>query len=78
MTSRMCSNFGYVAELAALERLEKSPWTYYGKTVVATLAPLFFIGSSSFLQGNKDNHVSDGFESYVQPDPTSDCGVSCP
>ena len=52
--SRMSSNFGQVrpqiAELAALERLEKSPYTYNGKNVVATLAPLFLIGSSSFLQ----------------------------
>ena len=29
------------------------------------------------LAGNKDNHKSsDGFE--IQPDQTSDCGVSCP
>ena len=37
-------------ELAALERLEKSPWTYNGRNVVNTLAPSFLIGSSSFLQ----------------------------
>ena len=39
-----------------------------------TIGPLvhFFI-----LAGNKDNHnISDGFE--FQPDPTSDCGISCP
>ena len=45
--SWMSSNFGQVqpqiAELAALERLEKSPWTYNGKNDVATLAPLLFI-----------------------------------
>ena len=38
------------AELAALERLEKSPWTYNGRNLVNTLAPSFLIGSSSFLQ----------------------------
>ena len=38
------------AELAALERLEKSPLTYNGRNLVNTLAPSFLIGSSSFLQ----------------------------
>ena len=37
-------------ELAALERLEKSPYTYNGRNVVTTLVPSFFNGSSSFLQ----------------------------
>ena len=37
-------------ELAALERLEKSPYTYNGRKVVTTLVPSFFNGSSSFLQ----------------------------
>ena len=37
-------------ELAALEHLEKSPWTYNGKNVVTTPVPLLLIGSSSFLQ----------------------------
>ena len=37
-------------ELAALERLEKSPKTYNGKHIVTTLAPSFLIESSSFLQ----------------------------
>ena len=63
---RMSSNFSQVRpqveELAALERLEKSPFFDW----------IFFI-----LTGNKDNyHISDVFE--FQPDPTSDCGVSCP
>ena len=40
----------WTAELAALERLEKSPKTYNGKNLVNTLAPLFLIGSSSFMQ----------------------------
>ena len=34
--------------------------------------------SSAFIfAGNKDNHkISDGLE--IRPDPTTDCGVSCP
>ena len=45
--------FGQIApwtvELAALERLEKSPWTYNGKNVVTTLV-LSILNGSSFLQ----------------------------
>ena len=62
ITSRLSSNFGQVrpqiVELAALERLEKSPLTYNGKNVVATLAPLFFIGFSSFLQVTRTTIIS--------------------
>ena len=49
ITSRMSSNFNLIrpltAELSALECLKKSLFC-----VVATLASLFFSGSSSFLQ----------------------------
>ena len=38
------------AELAALDRLEKSPSTYNGKNGVATFSRLFLIGSISYLQ----------------------------
>ena len=52
--SRMGSKFGKIGpgtyELAALERLENSPYTYYGRNVVTTLVPSIFDGSSSFLQ----------------------------
>ena len=52
--SRMGSKFGKIGpgnyELAALERLEKSPKTYNGRNVVTTLVPSFLDGSSSFLQ----------------------------
>ena len=52
--SRPSSKFDQIgpwtAELAALGRLDKSPWAYYGKHLVNTLAPSFLIGSSSFLQ----------------------------
>ena len=52
--SRMSSKFSRIRpgpyELAALERLEKSPYTYNGRNVVTTLVPSFLNGSSSFLQ----------------------------
>ena len=52
--SRTSLKFGQIGqwtvELAALERLEKFPKTYNGKTVVTTPAPSFLIESSSFLQ----------------------------
>ena len=38
------------AELAALECLKKSPYTYDGKNGVATFSQLFMIGSISYLQ----------------------------
>ena len=45
--------------------------------VVATLAPSIFDQIFFILAGNKDNYnISDEFE--FRPDPTSDCGVSCP
>ena len=37
-------------DLAALERLKKSPLTYNGRNVVSTLVLSFLNGSSSFLQ----------------------------
>ena len=52
--SRMGSKFDRIRlgtyELAALERLQKSPYTYNGRNVVTTLVPSFLDGSSSFLQ----------------------------
>ena len=52
--SRMGSEFSKIGpgtyELAALERLEKSPMTYNGRNVVTTLVPSFLDRSSSFLQ----------------------------
>ena len=53
ITSRTSSKFDQIglwtAELAVLERLEKSPKTYNGRYLVNNLAPSFLIGSSSFL-----------------------------
>ena len=50
----MSSKFGQIlpktAELAALERLEKSTYAYNWRNVVNTPAPSFFIESSLFLQ----------------------------
>ena len=52
--SQTSSNLGQIrprtAELAALERLEKSPKTYNGENDVITFSPLFLIGFFSYLQ----------------------------
>ena len=57
--SRMGLKFGKIRpgtyELAALERLEKSQWTYNGRNVVTTLVPSFLDESSSFLQITRPN-----------------------
>ena len=60
------------AELAALERLEKSPKTYNGKNVVTTLAPSILIESSSFLQVTRTYMkawMSSNFGQIPQPTP---------
>ena len=53
----MSSNFGkirpWTADLAALECLKKSPFTYNGKAVVNAPAPSFLMGSSSFLHATR-------------------------
>ena len=54
MRAQTSSNFGLIgpptAELAALERLKKSPYTYIGENGVATFSQLFLIKSFSYLQ----------------------------
>ena len=54
MRAHRSSKFGQIrpptAELAALERLKKSPYTYNGKNSVATFSQLFLIRSISYLQ----------------------------
>ena len=54
MRARTSLNFDLIgpltAELAALERLKKSPWAYNGKNDVSTFSRLFLIGSFSYLQ----------------------------
>ena len=54
ITSQRSSKFGQIrlrtAELAALERLEKSPYTYNGRNLVNALAPSFLNQSSLFLK----------------------------
>ena len=47
---KFCTIRPHTAELAALERLKKFPYTYNGENLVSTLEPLFLIGSFSFLQ----------------------------
>ena len=73
--SRMSSNLGQIrpltAELAALECL-KINILCCGHSSIFVFQWILFI-----LAGNKDNYnISDEFE--FRPDPTSDCGVSCP
>ena len=72
ITSRTSSKFGYIgqrtAELPALERLENSSYTYYGKNLVNTLAPSFLNRSSLFLQVTRT----------CMKDTTTDPRVICP
>ena len=78
--AQMSSNFGLIgpptAELAALERLKKSPYTYIGGKwcchfFSAILYQILFI-----LAGNDDIYKSlDEFE--IRPDPIKDHRVSC-
>ena len=60
ITSRTSSKFGEIgprtAELAVLERLEKSPWTYNGRNLVNNLAPFIFESIILILAGNEDMH----------------------
>ena len=44
--------------LAALERLEKFPYTYNGRNLVNTLAPSFFKSIILILAGKEDMHES--------------------
>ena len=79
--SRMGSKFGRTRqgtyELAALERLEKSPLTYNWRNVVTTLEPSVFGRILFILADIKTNHKSlDGFE--FRQDSITDFGVSCP
>ena len=54
MRAQTSSNFSLIGppteELAALERLKKSPLAYNGKNDVSTFSGLFLIGSFSYLQ----------------------------
>ena len=45
--------------------------------VVNTLAPLFLIGSSSYLQVMR-TFITSQTSLKIRPDRTKDCGVSCP
>ena len=54
MRAWMSSKFGQIvprtAELAALERMKKFPYTYNGENDVITFSPPFLIGFFSYLQ----------------------------
>ena len=49
-SSKFCQIGPRTAELAALERMEKSPKTYNGEKNVITFSLLFLIGFFSYLQ----------------------------
>ena len=76
ITSQTSLKFGQIgprtAELAALERLEKTPKTYNGKNLVNTLAPSFLNQSSSFLQVSRTSikaWMSSNFGQIPTPTP---------
>ena len=76
MGSKLGSIRGRTYELAALERLEKSPYTYNGRNVVTTLVPSFSNGSSSILQVTRSTIKAwMGLNFGKIP---FDFGVSCP
>ena len=71
MKAWMSSNFGQIPiptrEISALARLKNCV-----HSSAFIFDRIFFI-----LAGNEDIHnISDEFE--IRPDPTKDCGVSCP
>ena len=74
ITSRTSSKFVQIgprtAELAVLERLEKSPLTYNGENDVITFSPLFFDRILFIFAGNEDMYKSlNEFE--IRPDATT-------
>ena len=81
ISSRTSSKFAQIgprtAELAALERLEKSPKTHNGRNLVNTLAPSFFKSIILILAGNEDMHESlDEFK--FRPDTDTNTRVIYP
>ena len=50
LKSGKSSNLRQIGPRAALDHIEKFPWTYNGRNLINTLAPLLLIGSSSALQ----------------------------
>ena len=74
MRARTSSNFGLLgplaAELAALERLKKSPLAYNGKNYVSTFFSAVLDRIPFIFAGNDNMHGSlDEFE--IRPDPTT-------
>ena len=73
MRARTSLNFGLIgpptAELAALERLKKSPWLIMGKT----MSPLFsaFVDRILFILAGNDNIQESLDEFEIRPDPTT-------
>ena len=76
--SRTRSNFGQIrpstAELAAIGRLEKSPYSYSGRNLVSSF---IFDSIILILAGNKKMHKRlDEFK--FRPDTTTNSAVICP
>ena len=79
MSSRFSTKRPWTTELPVLQRLKKSHRLVMGKMTSSLFAifsavfyPILFI-----LAGNDDMHKSSE-EFEIKPDPTTDCGVSCP
>ena len=74
--SQMSSNLDQIrhltAELSALECLKNQYFVLWPVSSIFVFQWIFFI-----LAGNKDNY-NISYELEIRPDPTSDCGVSCP
>ena len=81
ITSQTSSKFGQIgprtAELAALERLEKSPYTCNGRNLVNILATSFLKSIILIFACNEDMHESlDEFK--FRPDTATNSRVICP
>ena len=64
-----------MAELAPLERQERSPYTNNRRDVVTTLVPSFLVESSSFLQITRTTIKSLNKFEFWQ-DPITDCELA--
>ena len=64
-----------MAELAPLERQERSPYTYNRRDVVTTLVPSVLVESSPFLQITRTTIKSLNEFEFWQ-DPITDCELA--
>ena len=66
-----------ITDLAALERLEKSPYIYNWRNIVATLGAFIFDSIFLILAGNKEMYKCLNIFEFRQ-DPNTDYGFICP